>query len=75
MAQITLRHPVMSIINVNMLDRSIALPVLRSSRGTLFITTADARRCLGVDVAVSQQSEWFALDYIPLSEISAIQHF
>lgn len=75
MTQITLWHLARSTINVNMRDRSIVLPVLRSSRGTVFITTTDARSCLGVDVAVSQQSEWFALDYIPLSEISAIQHF
>jgi hypothetical protein len=43
--------------------------------GTIFVSTRDARRHLGVRVAVSQLSEWFALDYIPTEMIPRITTF
>lgn len=48
------------------LSVGVCLPVWKDFVcDAVFISTVDARRYLGVDVRMSQRSEWFALGFIP----------
>jgi len=54
-------------------NNEVDLPVWISVEKTLFIKTGDAREHLGVQNAMSQLSEWFAIEWIPANMISRIQ--
>lgn len=51
------------------------LSAWESPENTLFLSTIDVRRYLGVRPAVSQVSEWFALDCIPATMITRTTNF
>lgn len=51
------------------------LPAWESPENTLFLSTIDVRQYLGVRPAVSQVSEWFALDCIPATMITRTTTF
>jgi hypothetical protein len=57
------------------MEETVHLPVWKESGGTIFISTPDVRRYLGVQVAISQSSEWFALNFIPAEMIMRITLF
>ncbi|KAI1496141.1 hypothetical protein F5X99DRAFT_414386 [Biscogniauxia marginata] len=60
-------------------EKTVRLPALLhvddDSGVTTFISTFAVQQHLGVDVRVSQRSEWFALDYIPGRIVTRISIF
>ena len=74
-AQIESKFLKPTFISLKVSDQEIALPVWSSTGGTMFISTVDARRHLGVQLSTSQKSEWFAVDHIPAEMIVRIMEF
>jgi hypothetical protein len=50
-------------------DDMIYLGVWENLDGVVFISTVELRRHIGVQVSLSQQSAWFAIEEIPASMI------
>lgn len=58
--------------SIHLADQAVELPVWRSSKGCTFISTAAIRRNLGVEVSVSRESEWFAVEEVPSNMVTVI---
>ncbi|KAF1966101.1 hypothetical protein BU23DRAFT_560558 [Bimuria novae-zelandiae CBS 107.79] len=50
----------------------VDLPAWIAPEGTIFLSSADLRRYLHVDVAISDRHEWLAIEWIPASMIRVI---
>jgi len=59
-----------TVLNIGFRGRTTRLPAWRGHGGTIFLSTIDVRQYLGVQREISQASEWFALDYIPVEMIT-----
>ncbi|SPO03491.1 uncharacterized protein DNG_06174 [Cephalotrichum gorgonifer] len=66
-----------SVLDIDLHDGLVRLPVWKNGpeacQKTVFVSTADARKYLKVDPALSRESEWFATDRIPRAMIGGTE--
>lgn len=62
-------------LDIEFADRVVQLPAWGNMESITFISTRAVREHLGVQVSISQKSEWFALGYIPHNMIRRIRSY
>ncbi|KAL4931888.1 uncharacterized protein BDV17DRAFT_227850 [Aspergillus undulatus] len=61
------------ILDIEFADITIQLPAWANNQGTTFISSRVVREHLRIQNCIFQDSEWFALDYIPINIVHKIR--